>query len=128
MSEKRDYSDIMHCSRPELHRPRMPMSERAAQFAPFSALSGYQELIAESGRHVEPRHELIDDQNDQLDQALNALRRFPQREVRVTCYDDDGMRRHMQGKVKDVRPQEGTLILMDGTVLSCGDIVELEIL
>lgn len=42
MSEKRDYSDIMHCSRPELHRPRMPMSERAAQFAPFSALSGYQ--------------------------------------------------------------------------------------
>ena len=79
MSEKRDYSDIMHCSRPELHRPCMPMSERAAQFAPFSALSGYQELIAESGRHVEPRQELIDDQNDQLDQALNALRRFPQR-------------------------------------------------
>ena len=85
-------------------------------------------MVGEGGRTVGPGHELIDDQNDQLDQALKALRGFPQREVRVTCYDDDGMRRHMQGKVKDVRPQEGTLILMDGTVLSCGDIVELEIL
>lgn len=128
MSGKRDYSDIMHCSCPEPHRPRMPMSERAAQFAPFSALSGYQELIAESSRHVEPRQELIDDHNDQLDQALDELRRFPQREVRVTCYDNDGSRRQVQGKVKSVRPQEGTLILMDGTVISCGDIAELEIL
>lgn len=41
--------------------PHMSNARRAAQFAPFAALSGYEEAIAESGRVVEERIELHED-------------------------------------------------------------------
>ena len=46
MKNKNDYESIMH--RPHhisRRHPRMSMSNRAAQFAPFSALTGYEEAI-----------------------------------------------------------------------------------
>ncbi len=38
-------------------RPQMPMSDRAAQFAPFAALTGYDEAIKETGRLTEDKVE-----------------------------------------------------------------------
>ena len=38
-------------------RPQMPMSDRAAQFAPFAALTGYDEAIKETGRMAEDKFE-----------------------------------------------------------------------
>ena len=46
-----DYDDIINLPHYEpKHHPRMTMSNRAAQFAPFSALSGYDEVIKESAQ------------------------------------------------------------------------------
>ena len=39
-------------------RPQMPMSDRAAQFAPFAALTGYDAAIKETGRLTDERIEL----------------------------------------------------------------------
>ena len=46
-----DYDDIIHLSHPvsSVHPP-MPLSERAAQFAPFAALNGFDEAIADTTR------------------------------------------------------------------------------
>ncbi len=45
------YADILHCERPEIRgRKRMTLSDRAAQFAPFAALTGYEEAIGEAAR------------------------------------------------------------------------------
>ena len=47
----RDYSDIIdHPHYQSKTRPHMSMSDRAAQFSPFAALSGYEEAIAETER------------------------------------------------------------------------------
>ena len=39
-------------------RPQMPMSDRASQFAPFAALTGYDAAIKETGRLTDERIEL----------------------------------------------------------------------
>ena len=56
--EKEDYADIVNMPRPEPknHR-RMPMIKRAAQFAPFAALSGFHEMIERTIREHEERIE-----------------------------------------------------------------------
>lgn len=46
-----DYEDIIHLSRPlSKKHPPMSMHDRAAQFSPFAALSGHDEVIAQTGR------------------------------------------------------------------------------
>lgn len=48
------YDDILNLPRPVSGRhPRMPMEDRAAQFAPFSALSGYEDAIREAAKQSE---------------------------------------------------------------------------
>lgn len=50
--EHQDYEDIIHLPRPvSAAHPPMPMQERAAQFSPFAALTGYQDIIEEETRN-----------------------------------------------------------------------------
>ncbi|AEB06811.1 hypothetical protein Corgl_0697 [Coriobacterium glomerans PW2] len=65
-------------------RPRAP---RAAQFAPFAALQGYYDLIRDTERIIEPRHELTEDEAVALSQTIADLR--PGDMMRVTYYAGD---------------------------------------
>ncbi len=48
-----NYEDIIHTQRPEpRNHPRMTMHQRAAQFAPFAALTGYGDAIREVDKSV----------------------------------------------------------------------------
>ena len=56
--EKGPYDDIIDLPHHRSdHHPHMPMEERAAQFSPFAALAGYEEVIDASARQVENRFE-----------------------------------------------------------------------
>lgn len=70
------YADIIDRPRPvsELHPP-MPRLQRAAQFAPFAALTGYDELIRESERVTDARAELDEGGLEALDRSLLRLLR-----------------------------------------------------
>ena len=49
-----DYTDIIHLQHPTSRRhPRMPLIQRAAQFAPFAALTGHSEAIEETAHNFE---------------------------------------------------------------------------
>lgn len=49
-----DYADIINLPRPEPHcHPRMPMEKRAAQFSPFAALTGYEEVVEKTAQEHE---------------------------------------------------------------------------
>ena len=61
-----DYTDIIHLPHPEpKNHPRMPMEARAAQFAPFAALTGYDAVISETARQTD-RQEVLDEEQQQL--------------------------------------------------------------
>lgn len=69
----------------------MTLQERAAQFAPFAALTGYEEAIAETGRYVAERQILSDEQKGELDQILQQLEKedLAHTPVRITYFWPD---------------------------------------
>ena len=68
------YNDIInmphHVSE---NRPQMPRRHRAAQFAPFSALSGYEDSLDESARRTDSKAELCDDDAAELNEKTRLL-------------------------------------------------------
>ncbi len=67
-------------------RSKMPVSERAKQFAPFSALRGLPEELAEKERVVQPRKIPSPDMAEQLDRMLQILR--PGHMITVVYYHE----------------------------------------
>ena len=88
----RKYNEIMrlphHVSKT---RPQMPMSDRAAQFAPFAALTGYDAAIKETGRLTDERIELDEGAltalNMRYQLLMDALDEAP--EVTITYFQPD---------------------------------------
>lgn len=71
---KKIYDDIINLPHPtSLNHPRMPIADRAAQFAPFAALTGYDDAVKEAARLTEKKRELDEDQKAQLDLRLRLL-------------------------------------------------------
>lgn len=69
------YDDIIGLRRPESRRPKMTMNDRAAQFAPFAALTKFGEEIRESNRKTSDEIELGDGDIEQIDEVLRGIER-----------------------------------------------------
>ena len=69
------YDDIIGLSRPESRRPKMTINDRAAQFAPFAALTKFGEEIRESNRKTSDEIELGDGDIEQIDEVLRGIER-----------------------------------------------------
>ena len=68
------YEDILYCSRPvSVRHARMTLLDRAAQFSSFAALTGYEEVIEETGRRTDSCVELSESVIAGLDRKLIAL-------------------------------------------------------
>ena len=68
------YDDIINMEYPYPSKhEKMSMYERAAQFSPFAALTGYDEIIKEEARYVEGRTALSEDDKEKINEALNII-------------------------------------------------------
>ena len=75
MRGDKGYEDIIYLPHPvSRNHPPMPVGDRAAQFAPFAALTGYEEAVEEAARLTECRIELDRDRIEELDRELRRLR------------------------------------------------------
>lgn len=69
------YDDIIHLPHHvSAKHPQMPALDRAAQFSPFAALTGYETAIAETARLVDRRIELDENRKEELDEKLQMAR------------------------------------------------------
>ncbi len=114
-------------------RPRMSMIDRAAQFSPFAALTGYDAAIRETGRLTDQRIELSEDSRAALDRKqqllVECLADHP--EVSVIYFIPDerksgGAYVTVTGIVKKVDDYQRLLLLTDGTKIPLDDILDLE--
>ena len=114
-------------------RPRMSMLDRAAQFSPFAALTGYDAAIKETGRLTGQRIELTEECRAVLDRKqqvlLENLAEHP--EVSVTYFVPDerksgGTYVTVAGRVKKVDEYQRLLLLTNGTRIPLTEVLELE--
>lgn len=126
------YRSILHLPHPEpVSRPRMSRADRAAQFASFAALNGYEEVLKESARQTEARAELDEETAQRLNAAFYRLRQCPQDEVRATYFLPDarkagGRYASVTGRVHRVDEVERRLIFASGEEIPLDDVVSLE--
>jgi len=130
------YDDIIHLPRPvSTRRSRMTNYDRAAQFSPFAALTGFDETIEETARLTDTRIELEEGAKAQLDEVLLKIRQrlSTQPPIRATyfVYDErksGGAYVTIEGCVKKIDTYVGNLLLADGRAIPLREIIRLEIM
>lgn len=131
------YDDIISLPHPVSgSHPPMPVAERAAQFSPFAALTGFEDAIRETGRLTDSKVELDEDARELLDEKLKRLRRLQAESgempwAAVTYFrpdekKDGGAYVTVTGQVKRVDEYERVLVLQDGKRIPLGEIVGME--
>ena len=116
------YKDIMDMPHPvSATRPRMARADRAAQFSPFAALTGYDAAVAETARLTEEERELTEDMRAAIDQKLCALSdgAMDGARVSVTYFRPDerkagGAYVTMDGEVREVDTYTCELVMTNG--------------
>ena len=113
-------------------RPQMPLSDRAAQFAPFAALTGYDSAIKETGRLTDERIELDEEALTALDRKyqllMDTLDDAP--EVTIIYFQPDERKAGGQyvsatGTVKKVDTFGRRILLQDGTRIPLDSVFDL---
>lgn len=116
------YDDIIHLPHHVSERhPQMSMYNRAAQFAPFAALTGHNAAITEATRLTEAEQELSESDAEVLNRKLAYLQSLDEKPtISVTYFVPDdkkegGSYHTATGIVKSVEPDKGVLQFEDGT-------------
>lgn len=130
------YDDIIHLPHhsSDAH-PRMPLSDRAAQFSPFAALTGHGAAIRETERLTDLQQLLAEDAAPAIDRKLRFLQEklAEQPLVAVTYFLPDlrkegGSYQTARGTVRRLDPCRRLLVMEDSTQISLDDITDIEIL
>ena len=131
---KDQYDDIInlphHVSKT---RPQMSMVDRAAQFSPFAALTGYDAAIKETGRLTDEKVNLSEEEKEALDRKQQFLmeRLGGHPALTVTYFVPDAKKSGgayvtKSGNLKKIDEFERWMMLMDGTKIPLDDVADIE--
>ncbi|MCD7946515.1 MAG: YolD-like family protein [Clostridiales bacterium] len=130
---RNDYQDIInlphHVSET---RPHMSMRDRAAQFSPFAALTGYDAAVQETARLTDQRVELDEEMKQSLSERLNLIQEnlamAPVVEITYFIPDErkkGGAYSTATGAVKKIDEYQRLVVLRDGTNVPMDEITEI---
>lgn len=137
--ESHEYDDIIDLPHYKSQKyPHMDLYDRAAQFSPFAALTGFEDAIEETGRITEERIELDENVKEALDAGFQALRKrlsYKSSEkplVTITYFQADvlkggGAYITATSRVKKLDENSRRLIIEDGLSVDMDEVVGIEI-
>lgn len=133
ISQNHNYDDIIHLPHHvSATRAQMPLIDRAAQFSPFAALTGYEAAIKETARLTEERIELDETGKAALNEKLKLVKaRLEERpEISITYFLPDekkigGAYVTVTGPVRKINEYERVVVMEDQTVIPIGQIHEI---
>ena len=126
------YEDIINLQRTKSKKhPPMSLNNRSAQFAPFSALTGYEDKIKETARVTTPKIELTEEEKLKINNKISWLKERETPEITITYFIEDerkkgGRYQKITGKIKRIDEVEKQLFLMDKTKISIEKIINIE--
>ncbi len=127
----KDYSDIINAYHEISSRhPRMSIQNRASQFAPFNALTGYSDLIEETSKIKDKKIDLYKDLEDNINNKLNYINEHIKDNIKVTItYFDNKNMKYIKKKciVKKIDIVYNFIKLNDNTKISMFDIINIEL-
>ena len=129
-----NYDDIINLpNHTSLNHKRMSMENRAAQFAPFSALTGYKEEVIEATRLTEKRIELSNELKEIISNKINFLEEnINQMQEAIYTYfvhdnkKDGGKYITKKGILKRIDKNNQKVILIDKTIIPIKEIINIE--
>ncbi len=116
-------------------RTPMPRMSRAAQFAPFAALTGYEDAVIETARLTDEKQELTEEEVACVNKQICMLAEDMTRDydMRITYFVPDKNKKKKggryvtaTGRVKDVDIVAACLVMADRTRIPFADIMEIE--
>ncbi len=113
-------------------RAQMPRQHRAIQFAPFAALTGYDDLITEAARGTEMQAELDESEKLELNEKLRFLLENPEAEGLFQVFRPDSKKLggeyiQISGCADRFDAKSGELVLQDGTRITIEHIRSIEV-
>lgn len=130
---KDNYEDIINLPHhTSLKHPRMTREARAAQFAPFAALTGYDDAIRETGRLTDKKIDLSNEEklriNDKLQIINDNIKSHPK--VTITYFEYDKKKEGGQyltyiGNIKKIDMVDLTITLTDKTKININEIIDI---
>ena len=133
-TQKSPYEDIIHLPHHvSLRRPQMSMGDRAAQFAPFAALTGHEDAVKETARLTDCKIELDENEIQLLDQKLHYIEaQEVQPVIEITYFLPDqrkngGKYIEVQGRIKRIDRYNHSLRMEDGREIPITDILKIDI-
>ncbi len=133
-NDRQRYDDIIHLPHhvSKVH-PQMAPGDRAAQFSPFAALTGYEDVLEEAGRLTGERIELDEDAKIILDEKLQMIQEqiTARLQVEITYFVPDekkagGAYNTAEGWVKKIDRYGQNIIMNDGTKIPVGEIRDIK--
>ena len=129
------YDDIInlphHVSKS--HAP-MSMMNRAAQFAPFAALTGHSAAIEETARLTDEQQELAEEDSDALNQKMVYLREVINEHptITITYFEPDkkkagGKYKSIEGQLKNIEDYNQSIVLKSGEVIFLQSILDIQL-
>ncbi|MFA9379306.1 MAG: hypothetical protein ACERKZ_21555 [Lachnotalea sp.] len=131
--DKHPYEDIINLQHHvSSNREHMSVINRAAQFSPFAALTGFDRAIKETARLTDQRIELDENAKTILDEKLRILQEqlSKQQEIELVFFKPDefkagGAYISLRGIVKKIDEYESALIMQDRTRIPIEEIVDI---
>lgn len=132
--KQKNYDDIINLPHHvSSTHTQMPIEDRAAQFAPFAALTGYDDAIEESARLTVGKIELDDNEKALLDQKLSQIvdKNQNKTEIKVTYFVEDKLKeggeyQTITGRFKRIEDDQKRLVFDDDTKILIEDIIKIE--
>lgn len=135
MNTQDNYKDIINMPHHQSKtHPHMSMYDRAAQFSPFAALTGYDDAVEETARLTDTKAELSEDMKQEINRRLiliqENIKEHPK--ISITYFKKDGKKDGgvyvtKTGQVKGIDYFKRIIKMQDGSEIIIDDIAEIEL-